>query len=136
MISVLSFGVLVLGAIFTFAVSGATFTAAGVVLMVAGLAATVLSGLRDYHRDRWREKMVEESIAKGMSTTDFADDFIVERADDEPDGDSPTTEPSTSPATEHERRLRAFGQQRGDVVSEAAFHTHRPGQPGQIPADE
>lgn len=142
MITVVSFGVLVLGAIFAFAVSGATFTAAGAVLMAAGLAATVLSGLRDYHRDKWREAMVRKSIDKGMTTTDFADDFIVERAsdadaDDEPGDDPPGARPyTTSPRTRHARRLRAFEQQRGDVISEAVFHPNRPTRTGNVPKDE
>ncbi|MBL7549469.1 hypothetical protein I6A60_16515 [Frankia sp. AgB1.9] len=141
MITVFSFGLLVVGAVFTFAISGSPYTAVGIVLTAAGLTATVLSGLRDYHRDKWREKMVARSIEKGMTTSDFADDFIVERAssedaDVEPDDVQAEGPYQAGPDSRHAQTLRAFEQQRGDIVSEAVFHTPRPSRLREIPRDE
>jgi hypothetical protein len=55
-ITVLSFGLLVGGAVFTFAVAQSIYTAVGAVLMAAGFTATLLSGLRDYHRESGARK--------------------------------------------------------------------------------
>ncbi|WP_157489038.1 hypothetical protein [Pseudofrankia sp. DC12] len=109
--------------------------------MAAGLTATVLSGLRDYHRDKWREKMVARSIEKGMTTSDFADDFIVERASsedaaDEPDDVQVERPYQTGPDSRQAQTLRAFEQQGGDIVSEGVFHTPRPRRSREIPRDE